>query len=154
MIKVFLVALFVGIVASAIDQNVAPDQDVPGLEKRQGAHPVSVNVRECLRAHNAYRARHGAPPLEWDSAMAHEAQAYAVTLARTKSMRHSSIRSYGENLAMRQAWGSDVKYTCAQATKDWYDEVKYYSYSRPGFSGKTGHFTQVCTCDVDLNEIH
>ncbi|XP_028513433.1 Golgi-associated plant pathogenesis-related protein 1 [Exaiptasia diaphana] len=75
--------------------------------------------------------------------MAHEAQAYAVTLARTKSMRHSSIRSYGENLAMRQAWGSDVKYTCAQATKDWYDEVKYYSYSRPGFSGKTGHFTQV-----------
>jgi len=25
----------------------------------------------------------------------------------------------------------------------WYDEVKYYNYNKPGFSGSTGHFTQV-----------
>lgn len=31
-----------------------------------------------------------------------------------------------------------------QKTVDmWYEEVKDYNFSRPGFSSKTGHFTQV-----------
>jgi hypothetical protein len=29
------------------------------------------------------------------------------------------------------------------ATQSWYDEIKYYSFSNPGFSMQTGHFTQV-----------
>ena len=29
------------------------------------------------------------------------------------------------------------------ATYRWYREVKYYDYNRPGFSLKTGHFTQL-----------
>ena len=28
-----------------------------------------------------------------------------------------------------------------------YDEIKDYNYNRPGFSVKTGHFTQVCRTD-------
>ena len=30
-----------------------------------------------------------------------------------------------------------------KATQDWYDEIKYYNFNRPGFSSQTGHFTQV-----------
>ena len=29
------------------------------------------------------------------------------------------------------------------ATQSWYDEIKVYNFNRPGFSGSTGHFTQV-----------
>lgn len=32
---------------------------------------------------------------------------------------------------------------CTSATKAFYDEVKYYDYNNPGFSQKTGHFTQI-----------
>ena len=32
---------------------------------------------------------------------------------------------------------------CTSATKAFYDEVKYYDYNNPGFSQRTGHFTQV-----------
>lgn len=32
---------------------------------------------------------------------------------------------------------------CTKATKAFYGEVKYYDYDKPGFSLKTGHFTQV-----------
>jgi hypothetical protein len=31
----------------------------------------------------------------------------------------------------------------AEATDAWYDEIKLYSFNRPGFSMGTGHFTQV-----------
>ena len=31
----------------------------------------------------------------------------------------------------------------SKATKDWYAEVKDYDFNNPGFSFKTGHFTQV-----------
>jgi hypothetical protein len=31
----------------------------------------------------------------------------------------------------------------SKATQSWYDEIKYYDFNRPGFSGSTGHFTQV-----------
>ena len=30
-----------------------------------------------------------------------------------------------------------------KATQSWYDEIKDYSFARPGFSAATGHFTQV-----------
>jgi len=31
----------------------------------------------------------------------------------------------------------------AEATDAWYDEIKFYSFNRPGFAMSTGHFTQV-----------
>jgi hypothetical protein len=34
-------------------------------------------------------------------------------------------------------------YTYGAATSAWYDEIKLYNWSKPGFSSGTGHFTQV-----------
>lgn len=31
----------------------------------------------------------------------------------------------------------------AEATRSWYDEIKYYSFRYPKYSKETGHFTQV-----------
>jgi hypothetical protein len=44
--------------------------------------------------------------------------------------------SYGENLALGHSTASD-------AVRDFYNEKHQYSYGSPGFSGATGHFTQL-----------
>ena len=49
-------------------------------------------------------------------------------------------KGVGENLA----WNSKMETSAVrEETKNWYNEVKDYNYNRPGFSMKTGHFTQV-----------
>lgn len=96
-------------------------------------------MTDVLNAHNSYRARHGMPnnehkqtkPLKWNSQLAAEAQ----TWADRGAFQHSS-GNYGENLA--------AGYPSLTAAVDaWYNEVSSYNYNKPGFSGATGHFTQV-----------
>ena len=63
-------------------------------------------------------------------------------------MEHSSNeqrQGQGENLAMYGSTDPNDKTltTTPFATKIWYDEVKDYNFDKPGFSGATGHFTQV-----------
>ncbi|KAL9981246.1 hypothetical protein ACROYT_G009921 [Oculina patagonica] len=98
----------------------------------------------CLRAHNAKRALHqSTPPLNWDVRLAQHAQAWADHLARTGKFDHAQGTGEGENLYMSWGSGSSDAESCSSATGSWYDEIKYYNYNNPGFSMKTGHFTQV-----------
>ena len=46
---------------------------------------------------------------------------------------------YGENLY----WKSGRIPTCKNALDMWYNEIKWYDFSRGGFSHATGHFTQM-----------
>jgi uncharacterized protein YkwD len=85
----------------------------------------------ALAAHNHFRAVHHAPPLVWDTTLANYAERYA---AKCK-FKHSSS-PYGENLAAGYP-------TVNVAVNAWYAEQAQYSYLWPGFSYKTGHFTQV-----------
>ncbi|KAF4524070.1 hypothetical protein B566_EDAN013018, partial [Ephemera danica] len=39
---------------------------------------------------------------------------------------------------MYAMWGSGINVNGRTAVQSWYDEVKYYNYRSPGFSGKTG----------------
>ena len=98
---------------------------------------------ECLKAHNDYRARHRAPPLKLNKNICNYAQQWANYLASCNRMEHRSKNAYGENIYM--SWSSNKNATVdGQApVKSWYDEVKMYSYGRPGFTMNTGHFTQV-----------
>lgn len=45
------------------------------------AFATAVNVTTFLRAHNALRARHGAPALTWDASVAAGAQSWYVCSA-------------------------------------------------------------------------
>ncbi|MEV4128101.1 CAP family protein [Nocardia sp. NPDC049707] len=58
--------------------------------------------------------------------------------ANSGTFKHSG-GPYGENLYMAE--GMEV--TGATAVEDWYAEIKDYNFTEPGFSDKTGHFTQV-----------
>ncbi|KAF4524949.1 hypothetical protein B566_EDAN014130, partial [Ephemera danica] len=69
------------------------------------------------------------------------ANEWANHLAGKNTLQHRTTRTYGENLYAM--WGSGLNVNGRTAVQSWYDEVKYYNYRSPGFSGKTGHFTQV-----------
>jgi uncharacterized protein YkwD len=91
-------------------------------------HDAQLNI---LAAHNRLRAQHHAPDLTWDNTLAR----YAARHAGKCKFRHSSS-PYGENLAAGYP-------SASLAVNAWYAERAQYSYSHPGFSSRTGHFTQM-----------
>jgi uncharacterized protein YkwD len=94
------------------------------------ANELSIE-QTSLSAHNEVRAMHHAPKLEWDTKLAN----YARQHASKCQFKHSSS-PYGENIAAGFP-------TVNAAMNAWYAEHEYYSYQWPGFSYKTGHFTQM-----------
>ncbi|XP_042277182.1 uncharacterized protein glipr2 [Thunnus maccoyii] len=95
--------------------------------------------REFLETHNAYRAKHGAQPLTYNSELNAAAQKWADHLLQTGSNEHSKS---GENI-FNMSSSAPLKLTGKEAVESWYNEIEKYNWSRPGFSGSTGHFTQV-----------
>jgi len=91
-------------------------------------------AQTLLDEHNRHRASHCAPPLAWSDELAATAQRWADRC----EFEHSS-HGYGENLAMGTASSLDA----ARTVELWYREVDDYDFARPGFSGTTGHFTQL-----------
>ena len=86
----------------------------------------------ALQSHNLYRHQHNASTLVWNSSLATSSAAWSAAC----HWGHSQNRWYGENLA---AGFSNV----SDAVEAWAVESALYSYSHPGFSEATGHFTQV-----------
>ena len=80
----------------------------------------TVNIRECLEAHNAKRKLHDAKPLQWNQTQAKIAQKWAIILAKTGKMEHSpfSFRKAGENLYY-SATTSGSRATCKEAVEQW-----------------------------------
>ncbi|MFE9577331.1 CAP family protein [Nocardia sp. NPDC006044] len=94
---------------------------------------------EALREHNAKRASHNTPALALNQTLTNVAQDWANTVAHNGQLSHKPNNQYGENL-----FGSPATtVTCTDAVDAWYAEIKNYDYNNPGYSGATGHFTQV-----------
>lgn len=99
----------------------------------------------ALSSHNTDRAIHHAPSMTYSAALADSAQRWADNIASTAALTHSGSQGVGENLYVSYTSESsvDARKLGADAVRDWYDEVKNYSYANPGFSANTGYFTQV-----------
>lgn len=95
---------------------------------------------QCVKSHNEYRSRHQVGPLVWSDNLAQGAQSWADYLAENNLFQHAANSPVGENLYLSSRKPMEP---CTSATKAFYDEVKYYDYNNPGFSLRTGHFTQV-----------
>ncbi|XP_056603219.1 uncharacterized protein glipr2 [Triplophysa dalaica] len=101
---------------------------------------------EFLQTHNSYRKIHGAPPLTINRNLCGSSQKWAEHLLSIRTLMHSN-GDHGENVYY--AWSSATKkLTGREAVESWYSEIKDYNFSRPGFSSKTGHFTQVVWKDT------
>lgn len=92
---------------------------------------------DILNAHNEKRALHGVQSLSWNDTLAKYAADYAASSFSCDNVQliHSN-GPYGENLAAGYSGGFDP-------VDAWYDEIKQYDFSNPGFNEATGHFTQL-----------
>uniref|UniRef100_A0A0A1XHF1 Cell wall protein PRY3 n=1 Tax=Zeugodacus cucurbitae TaxID=28588 RepID=A0A0A1XHF1_ZEUCU len=101
---------------------------------------VSDFHRECLDAHNRFRARHqNCPPLSLNNELCKYAQQWAKHLAATGRLEHRQVHTYGENLYTSR--GMEVN--GATAVQSWYDEIRNYDFSKATYKPGTGHFTQI-----------
>ncbi|KAE8291620.1 Ectin [Larimichthys crocea] len=94
-----------------------------------------------LEAHNAYRAKHSTPPMTLNSELSATAQKWADHLLANMTMMHSETKD-GENIFNKSS-SATLNLTGKEAVDSWYSEIKDYNWSSPGFTGNTGHFTQV-----------
>jgi uncharacterized protein YkwD len=98
---------------------------------------VTAEVQAGFDVTSSYRRQHSSPALVWDAAIAAQAAAYVAGCPKG----HSGASGVGENLA----WGYD---SLSAAVEAWYNEVQAYDFSKGGFSGSTGHFTQLVWKDT------
>lgn len=92
-----------------------------------------------LKTHNLLRSQHGAPAMTWNQGIQKYAQEWANKIAKEDRMYHRQPNNYGENIY----WASGMNPSGKNVVDSWYSEIKDYNYSKPDFSMKTGHFTQV-----------
>jgi len=102
-----------------------------------------------LKSHNDARAAVGAPALVWSSALARDAGAFAVKLARERRFEHSpqprGSPVQGENLWM----GTKTAYAYAEMSGGWVDERRLFKrgrfpdVSRNGKWADVGHYSQI-----------
>lgn len=105
-----------------------------------------------LEVHNKAREDVGTPPLTWSIELADDAQDYAEVLARRNTrLIHSDYRdNQGENLykvfAIRGMLEEPPSFPGRDASKSWYDEIKFYRYNkirRFRLGPAIGHYTQM-----------
>ena len=98
-------------------------------------------ILEITKHVNNYRILHQVPIMNWNPYIANFSNTWANQLLSNNMFQHSGNKLYGENLAYFQGYSSDVMTLLKTAIDAWYNEVKLYDYTKPGFSDKTGHFT-------------
>ncbi len=127
-----LIATTLGLSASYQNHVIAADN-------------LAAFQQAILTRHNYYRAKHGAPALTLDNQLNSGAQQWANRLASTQKFEHSGTKGQGENLYVYGTSGKlpTITEEANKAVDDWYNEIKKYNFNNPGFSGATGHFTQV-----------
>ena len=114
----------------------------------------SGRINEVLLAqHNKYRKMHGAPDLTLDSELIKIATDYSAALAyKTDKF---SVKPSGNKNKNRENLGENI-FTCTSVIKkscynvestspvdEWYNEIKNYDFSSPGFSINTARFSQL-----------
>ncbi|VEU20652.1 DEKNAAC101602 [Brettanomyces naardenensis] len=95
-----------------------------------------------LERHNHFRRlQEDTPDLNWNTSIADIAQSYADKYSCDGKLVHSGNGFHGQGLGENLAVGFDFQ--SATSVDAWYNEIKLYNFSDPGFAESTGHFTQL-----------
>ena len=114
----------------------------------------SNKVNEVLLAqHNKYRKMHDAPELTLDNELIKLATDYSAALAYKQD--NYSITPSGNKNKNKEKLGENI-FTCTSMLKtdcydiestkpvdEWYNEIKNYNFSQPGFTIDSSHFSQL-----------
>ncbi|CAH0722922.1 unnamed protein product, partial [Brenthis ino] len=102
---------------------------------------------EFLHAHNEYRSKHRAPPLELNKKMCKYAEEWAKAIAKKGIVEHRDQNEYGENIFY--AWSSDPNFTLTgkDPVDKWYSEIENHSFGREPENLGSGHFSQIVWAD-------
>ncbi|XP_072908191.1 GLI pathogenesis-related 2 isoform X2 [Hemitrygon akajei] len=98
-------------------------------------------AKQLLSSANKYRVSHGAQSLTLNSQISNDAEKWAKHLVRSRTLKHSDT-PYGENIWCQQG-PAGCQVTGQAVVDSWYNEIKDYDFSSPGFQKNCGHFTQL-----------
>ncbi|XP_032904586.1 uncharacterized protein LOC116990755 [Amblyraja radiata] len=119
----------------------ASKPDSPATSQRPPGEDSRSFAIQLLNAVNVYRVQHGTRPLTLNSQICKNAEKWAEHLVTSRKLQHSDT-SYGENIWCQQGPGG-VLVAGQQVVDSWYNEIKDYDFSKPGFQKNCGHFTQL-----------
>jgi uncharacterized protein YkwD len=120
-------------------RSKSSDADDASSDGSSGDEPEGADLDRILDAHNDYRKKHCAPPLEWSDDLADTAQRWADKLKKRGCGFSHSDSPYGENLAA----GTEGTMGAERATEIWYEEKQHHNFRSGNFSMRAGHFTQL-----------
>uniref|UniRef100_A0A1I7ZV91 SCP domain-containing protein n=1 Tax=Steinernema glaseri TaxID=37863 RepID=A0A1I7ZV91_9BILA len=104
--------------------------------------------RQCLDAHNALRARYGAPSVMWSQELADLAHTWAMKLADRGRILYPELPGIGENIKLAVAEHSDHLTTGAEIVDEWSVEAQKFNFDKPTWNPNTQHFTQMVWRDT------
>lgn len=101
-------------------------------------------AKDCLEAHNEYRAKHKSPPLKLSSQLCTFSQEWAEHLASILKMQHHPSNKYGENFYMFMTTDPNHRVKGRDAVDNWYQgEIEKYRFGEEPSDLEAGHLTQV-----------
>ncbi|KAK6997414.1 putative CRISP, partial [Halocaridina rubra] len=100
-------------------------------------------AKDCLKAHNEYRKKHGVQLLKLNEDMCKYAQEWAKTIAKKNTLQHRQPNKYGENIYWYGSNDSNYKMKGREPVDSWYSEIKDFVFGREPDDLRSGHFSQV-----------
>uniref|UniRef100_A0A1I8ASF5 SCP domain-containing protein n=1 Tax=Steinernema glaseri TaxID=37863 RepID=A0A1I8ASF5_9BILA len=103
-------------------------------------------TQKILEQYNFYRSLHGVKSVTLNRTMSQNCEKYAEKLGSRMMARPCLVhsRKNGENLMFYWNYAQVTEKDLAEFTvKEFYDEIKFYNFNRPGFIVPAAHFTQM-----------
>ncbi|KAK0666362.1 CAP domain-containing protein [Cercophora samala] len=125
-----------------ISEEEPPSSPIPSNDTRPAT--LSQDILTALTLHNSLRRSRNIAPLNYDKSLQDSARQWAEHLAKNVGkLEHATDIDQGENIYWASGGGFE-KEPCANATRSWLNEGRWYTGQRVGdpAQGVIGHFTQ------------
>lgn len=129
----------------SITPSFSVRQKSPSPLSQKGSFSLTFTdfERDCLKAHNDFRVKHGVSPLKLNKKLCRFAEEWAKIIASRGTPAHRNNSPYGENIFCSWSSSNNVVVKGWEPVEHWYSEGDTHCFGREPSTLKTGHFTQV-----------